>query len=52
MTKDDDFKLFRGFEDKRTDISGCRVVFLPKRRNVFKSLRRRKGGSEMTTEND
>ena len=46
MTKDDDFKLFRGFEDKRTDISGCRVVFATengsttflKRRGIFSEL--------------
>ena len=31
MMKDDDFKLFRGFEDRRTDertdIGDCRVAF-------------------------
>ena len=31
MMKDDDFKLFRGFEDgqtdERTDIGDCRVAF-------------------------
>ena len=31
MTKDDDFKLFRGFGDgrtnRRTDICDCRVAF-------------------------
>ena len=28
MEKDDDFKLLRGFTDKRTDICDCRVAFV------------------------
>ena len=27
MMKDDDFKLLKGFADKRTDICDCRVAF-------------------------
>ena len=27
MMKDDDFKLLRGFENRRTDICDCRVAF-------------------------
>ena len=39
MMKDDDFKLFRGFEDgqtdERTDICDCRVAFATEKHYIY-----------------